>query len=210
MWKITDIPQQFIRSLQGPAWRKNNGVQRQNRKYVTKEKQYNENVVINARLIFRLIFFHNRFFFSPSLCDIFVPCKSTVLSATPKLCLKLANMYTCKEFCNDFRLFRIEAAILQQYLKIKTKKMQRNILGRGVFYKNFERFGLLCLYFNSVETRPKKISFWKTWRYMKNKNINLKQKKADLEMYVFYLSVSLGLLLKQPSFASLQKLKKQR
>lgn len=45
---------------------------------------------------------------------------------------------------------------------------------------------------------------------MKNKNINLKQKKADLEMYVFYLSVSLGLLLKQPSFASLQKLKKQR
>lgn len=45
---------------------------------------------------------------------------------------------------------------------------------------------------------------------MKNKNINLKQKKTRFKMYVFYLSVSLGLLVKQSisSFASDQNNKK--
>lgn len=45
---------------------------------------------------------------------------------------------------------------------------------------------------------------------MKNKNINLKQKKNRFKMYVFYLSVSLGLLVKQSisSFASDQNNKK--
>lgn len=45
---------------------------------------------------------------------------------------------------------------------------------------------------------------------MKNKNINLKQKKNRFKMYVFYLSVSLGLLFKQAisSFASDQNNKK--